>query len=66
MKTWLHAAFNRAIRTFFQTLVASLGTSTMFSEVEWKIVLSTSLFASLLSICTSFATNLPEVKETEE
>lgn len=41
---------------------ATIGTSAMFSQVDWKVVISASLLAGLLSILTSVA-GLPEVKE---
>ncbi len=41
---------------------ATIGTSAMLSQVDWKVVISASLLAGLLSILTSVA-GLPEVKE---
>lgn len=60
---WWECAFVRALKTIAQTLIATIGTSTLISQVDWKIVLSTSALAGLLSILTSIA-GLPEV-ETE-
>lgn len=56
----LHTAI-RALKTFFQTFVAVIGTTALISQVDWKIVLSTSGLAAIVSIATSFATGLPEV-----
>ena len=67
-KTWLKAAVVRAIKTIAQTAVATIGTSYIISEIDWKIVGSASLVAGILSILTSVA-GLPEVPEkgnTEE
>ena len=61
-KKWLHAAAIRAVKTFFQTFVATIGTSVVFSEVNWMTVLSASGLAAVLSLATSLA-GLPEVKE---
>jgi hypothetical protein len=61
-KNWLKAAGVRAIKTVAQTAVAMIGTATVFSEVNWLMILSGSLLAGLLSILTSVA-GLPEVKE---
>lgn len=61
-KFW-KAAGIRAVKTVCQTAVATIGTSTAFHEVNWLIVGSTSLLAGVLSLLTSIATGLPEVKE---
>lgn len=60
--TWIKAASIRAIKTIAQTAIATIGTSAIMSQVDWKIVLSASLLAGILSILTSLA-GLPEVKE---
>lgn len=60
MKKFLKAAGIRAIRTFAQTAVATIGTSALLSEVNWVAVISASVLASVLSILTSVATGLPE------
>lgn len=60
--TWIKAASIRAIKTVAQTAVATIGTSALMSQVDWKIVLSASLLAGILSLLTSLA-GLPEVKE---
>ncbi len=58
---WLKAAGVRAVKTVAQTAVATIGTSAVISEVDWKIVVSASLLAGILSLLTSVA-GLPEVK----
>ena len=60
-KFWL-AALNRAIRTFAQTFIASIGTAIVLTDVDFRYVLSASALAFLLSIATSIATGLPEVE----
>lgn len=62
---WFKYAGIRALKTICQTAVATIGTSSMLSEVNWKIVASTSLLAGLLSILTSMA-GLPEVDKMED
>lgn len=62
-KNWWKAAAIRAIRTMAQTAIATLGTTAMITEVDWRIVLSTTAMSGLLSILNSFATGLPEVSE---
>lgn len=59
---WVKAAAIRAVKTIAQTAVATIGTSVMFSEVDWLVVGSTALLAGVLSLLTSVA-GLPEAKE---
>ena len=61
-KQWFKAAGIRSIKTVCQTAVATIGTSAVLSSVDWRVVLSASLLAGVLSILNSFA-GLPEVTE---
>ena len=66
MKDWkkfLTAALIRAVRTLAQTAVATVGTTALITEVDWRVVASASAMAAILSILTSIATGLPEVDE---
>ena len=58
---WLKAAGIRAVKTVAQAAVATIGTTAMFSEVDWKIVASTALLSGVLSLLTSVA-GLPELE----
>lgn len=60
-KTWIKAALIRALKTVCQTAVATIGTAAVLSSVDWKMVVSASLLAGVLSILTSVG-GLPEVK----
>ena len=60
-KEWFKAAGIRAIKTVAQTAVATIGTSAVLSQVDWKIVASASVLAGILSMLTSIA-GLPEVE----
>lgn len=62
IKTWLKCAGIRAVKTMAQTMLATLGTSSLLSEVNWQVVISTTALAGLLSIITSIA-GLPEVEK---
>ena len=64
-KAWLKAAGIRAIKTVAQTAVATIGSSVVLSAVDWKMVVSASLLAGVLSLLTSVA-GLPEVPKAEE
>ena len=61
---WWKAAGIRAIKTFFQTFVATIGTSALIEEVDWRIVLSAAGLAAVLSLATSLA-GLPELEGYE-
>jgi len=54
------AAFIRALRTFCQTAVATIGTGAVLSDINWIAVASASALAAILSLLTSVATGLPE------
>ena len=60
-KEWFKAAGIRAIKTVCQTAIATIGTSAVMSQVDWKMVASASFLAGILSILTSCA-GLPEVE----
>jgi len=62
MNTFIKATLIRAIRTVCQTAIATIGTAAVISDVDWRIVISASLLAGILSVLTSIATGLPEVK----
>ena len=64
MKEWIKAAGIRAIKTICQTAIATIGTTTMFNQVDWKVVASASLLAGVLSLLTSLA-GLPELEEKQ-
>ena len=59
---WLKAAGIRAIKTVAETAVATIGTSAVLSQVDWKLVVSASLLSGLLSLLISVK-GLPEIKE---
>ena len=59
-KSWAKAAGIRAIKTVAQTAVATIGTGAVFSQVDWRMVVSASILAGVLSLLTSVA-GLPEL-----
>lgn len=63
-KIWLRAALRRAVKTVAQTAAATIGTSAVFSGVDWRLVASSALLAGILSLLTSVA-GLPEVRQEE-
>ena len=59
-KEFRKAAGIRALRTFCQAAVATIGSAALITEVNWIQCLSASALAAVLSILTSIATGLPE------
>lgn len=62
IKKWFKAAGVRAVKTIAQTAVGVIGSSAIISEVDWRVVVSASILAGVVSLLTSVA-GLPEVKE---
>lgn len=60
-KFWQATAI-RAIKTICQTAIATIGTGKLVSEIDWKVVVSASVVAGILSVLTSIVTGLPEVE----
>lgn len=61
-KKWIKAAGVRAVKTMAQTFIASIGSAAVLSAVNWKVVVSATVLAGILSVATSVA-GLPEVEE---
>ena len=58
-RKWMVNAGIRAVKTMAQTAVAVMGTSTVLSAIDWRMVLSSAIVAGIVSIMTSVA-GLPE------
>ncbi|MBR4687109.1 MAG: hypothetical protein IKP01_02245 [Bacteroidales bacterium] len=63
-KAFWKAAGIRALKTVAQTAIATIGTSALFTEVDWMVVASASALAGILSLLTSLA-GIPEVDNGE-
>ena len=61
---WWKCASIRAVKTMAQTAVATIGSAVVMSGVGWKMVLSASVLAGILSLLTSVA-GIPEVDQKE-
>ena len=67
MSTFVKASLIRAARTVAQVAASLLAVDgvTRMADVDWIFILSASVLAGILSILTSIATGLPEVKFEE-
>ena len=61
-KKWIKAAGVRAVKTMAQTFIAIIGSAAVLAAVDWKVVVSATVLAGILSVATSVA-GLPEVEE---
>ena len=61
---WLKAASVRAVKTMAQAAISVIGSSVVISSVDWKMVVSASVVAGVVSILTSVA-GIPEVESKE-
>lgn len=61
-RKWWNAAGTRAIKTIAQTFIATVGSAAVLAAVNWKVVISASILAGILSLATSLA-GLPEAEE---
>ena len=59
---WFKAALIRAVKTVSETMIATIGTSAVISQVDWKLVISASFLSGLLSLLISVK-GLPEIKQ---
>ena len=64
--TFWKAAAVRAVKTFAQAFIAVISTTTMISNVNWKLALDSAAFSALFSMLTSIAAGLPEVPDHPE
>lgn len=61
---WFKAASVRAIKTMAQAAIGVIGSSVVVSSVDWKMVVSASVVAGVVSLLTSIA-GIKEVKAKE-
>jgi hypothetical protein len=60
-KKWIKCAGVRAIKTMAQTAVATIGTASALGDIDFRLVISATVVAGVLSVLTSIA-GLPEVE----
>lgn len=54
--TFWRAVAERALKTAAQTAIATIGTTAAFDEVDWRVIGSVVLLATIASVLTSIAT----------
>lgn len=65
MSKWMRAALIRAIRTWAQTALATIGYGAVrIGDVDWLLVVSAATLAAIISMLMSIA-GLPEVDNDE-
>lgn len=64
--TNLKPALVRALRTFIEVGIASIGGAVVFEEVNWLFVLSASGLAALISFLWGILDRLPEVEALKD
>ena len=62
---WWSASLTRSIRTMAQTAIAVIGSAAVLSQVDWKVVLSSTILAGILCVLTALA-GLPEVESNQK
>lgn len=65
MNKFVKASLIRCCRTIAQTAIATIASAQVLEQVSWRVVVSASILAGILSILTSIATGLPEVEYQE-
>ena len=65
MSKFWKSAINRSIRTIAQTALATIGSAALLESVNWRVVVSASILAGILSLLTSIATGLPEAPKED-
>lgn len=65
VKRFAKAIVVRAAKTFCQVMIGTIGTAAVMGDIDWWYVASASALATLLSVLTSIAAGLPEVKMPE-
>lgn len=61
-KDLLVAAARRALWTFCETFIGTIGPAVLIEEVSWHYVLSASTLAAVISLAKSVVVGLPEVE----
>ena len=64
-KKWMKKASVRAVKTMAQTAIGVIVTEAVISSVDWKMVVSASVVAGVVSMLTSVA-GIPEVESEVE
>lgn len=61
MKNYFEKLGIKVLKTMAQSAVGAIGASTLISQVDWRVVVSTALLSGLVCVLT----NLSDLKEDE-
>ena len=61
-KDFIVAAARRALWTFCETFIGTIGPAVVIEDVSWHYVLSASTLAAVISLAKSVVVGLPEVE----
>lgn len=61
--SWWYAITERVVKTFAQGLLTGFGTSTLFEQVDWSLVLQSAAIAAAGSALLAFLMKLPEAQQ---
>lgn len=62
MKNYFEKLGIKVLKTMAQSAVGVIGASTLISQVDWRVVVSTALLSGLVCVLT----NLSDLKEEED
>ena len=62
MKNYFEKLGIKVLKTMAQSAVGVIGASTLISQVDWRVVVSTTLLSGLVCVLT----NLSDLKEEED
>ena len=60
-KEFWEAALARAIWTLCETFIGIAGVASLIEEINWHVLISSSILAALLSLAKSIVKGIPEV-----
>lgn len=63
-ESWVYQLAERAVKTFLQSVVAFIGTASLFDQVDWRTGFSAAALATAYSVVTSVLTTRAGATDT--